>query len=119
MDPTAAFNFEEDFSVGTIHGKNSGVQVQTISKDASEVIEVNGNNEVSLLLSKTQDDLAAPVVQERSSSAHAAGNQVASSSTPPIIGLTANATPAGATGTVPVAAERSSIHAPFTKNPWT
>ena len=119
MDSTAAFNFEEDFSVGTIHGKNSGVQVRTISKDASEAIEVNDNNEVSLLSSKTQDDLAAPVVQEQSSSAYAAGNQGASGSTPPVIGLTANATLAGATGTVPVAAEQSSIHVPFTKNPWT
>jgi hypothetical protein len=109
VDPTAAFNFEEDFSVGTIHGKNDGVQAQTISKDASEVIEVNDDDEVSLLSSKTKDGLAAPVVQEQSSSAHAAGNRVASGSTPPVIGLTANATPTGATGTVPVAAEGSSI----------
>ncbi len=109
MDPTAAFNFEEDFSIGMIHGKNDGVQARTISKDASEVIEVNNDDEVSLLSSKTKDGLAAPVVQERSSSAHAAGNWVASGSTPPVIGLTANATPAGATGTVPVTAEGSSI----------
>jgi hypothetical protein len=29
VDPTAAFNFEEDFSVGTIHGKNDAVHAQT------------------------------------------------------------------------------------------
>jgi hypothetical protein len=92
-----------------IHGKNDGVQAQTISKDASEVIEVNDDDKVCLLSSKTQDGLPAPVVQERSSSALAAGNRVASGSTPPVIGLTADATPAGATGTVPVAAEGSSI----------
>ena len=109
VDPTAAFNFEKDFSVGTIHGKNDRVQARTISKDASEVIEVNDDNEVSLLSSKTQDGLAAPVVQEQGSSALAARNRVASSSTPPVIGLTTNATPAGATETVPVAAEGSSI----------
>ena len=34
VDPTAAFNFEEDFSIGTIHGKNDGVQARKISKDA-------------------------------------------------------------------------------------
>ena len=109
VDPTAAFNFEEDFSVGTIHSKNNRVQARPISKDASDVIDVNDDNEVSLLSSKTQDGLAAPVVQEQSSSAHAAGNRVASGSTPPVIGLTTNATPARATGTVPIAAEGSSI----------
>ena len=64
VDPAAAFNFEEDFSVGTIHGKNNRVQAQTISKDPSGAIEVNDNNEVSLLSFKTQYGLAAPVVQE-------------------------------------------------------
>ena len=109
MDPTAAFNFEEDFSVGTTQGKNDGVQAQTINKDTSKVIEVNDNNKVSLLSSKTQGGLADLAVQEQSSSAQAAGNRVVSGSMPPVIGLTANATPAGATGTVPVAAEGSSI----------
>ena len=108
VDPTVAFNFEEGFSIGTIHGKNGGVQVRKISKDVSEAIKVNYNNKVSLLSSKTQDSLTAPVVQEQYRSALAAGYQVASSSMPPIIGLIADATPAGATGTVPVAAEGSS-----------
>ena len=109
VDPNAALNFVEDFSVGTIHGKSDGVQAQKISKDALEVIEDNDNDKVSLLLSKTEDGLAAPIVQEQRRSALAAGNRVASGSTPPVIGLTADATPAGATGTVPSTAEGSLI----------
>ena len=73
------------------------------------MIKVNGDDKVSLLSSKTQDSLAALVVQEQRRSALAAGNRVASGCRPPVIGLASNATPAGATGTVPVAAEGSLI----------
>ncbi len=109
MDPTAAFNFKEDFSVGTIHGKNNAIHTQKIGKEAAEVIELTDDEDVSKLLSKTQDKLVALVVQERRRSMLAAGTRVASGSRPPVIGLTTNATPAGATGTVPVAAEGSLI----------
>jgi hypothetical protein len=109
VDPTAAFNFKEDFSVRTIHGKNDAIHAQKIGMEATEVIELTDDDNVSVLLSKTQDELVALVVQERHGSMLAAGTRVASGSRPPVIGLTANATPARATGTVPVAAEGSSI----------
>ena len=99
VDPTAAFNFEEDFSVGTIHGKNNAIHARTIGKEAREVIELTEDNNVSVLSSKTQDELVALVVQERRRSMLAAGTWVATSSRPPAIGHTADATPAGATGT--------------------
>ena len=56
------------------------------------------DDDVSVISSATQNGLAA-----------AGGIRVASGSTPPVIGLTAEATPAGATGSVPVAAEGSPI----------
>ncbi len=109
MDPTAAFNFEEDFSVGTIHGKNNAIHTRTIGKEALEVIKLTDDDNVSVLLSKTQDKLVALVVQEQRRSMLAAGTRVATGSRSPAIGHTANATPAGATGTVPIAAEGSPI----------
>ena len=109
VDPTAAFNFEEDFSVGTIHSKNDAVHVRTTNKEATEVIELTDDDNVSILSSKTQDDIIALIVQEWRRSMLAAGTWVATCSRPPAIGHTANATPARATGTVPVAAEGSSI----------
>ena len=44
VDPTAAFNFEEDFSVGTIHGKNNAIHAQKIGKEATEVIELTDDD---------------------------------------------------------------------------
>jgi hypothetical protein len=109
VDPTAAFNFEEDFSVETIHGKNNAIHAWTIGKEVTEMIELTDDNDVSVLSSKTQDKLVALVVQERCRSMLAAGTRVATGSRPPAIGHTANATPARATGMVPVAAEGSPI----------
>jgi hypothetical protein len=109
LDPTAAFNFEEDFSVGTIHGKNNAIHVQKIGKETTEAIKLTDDDNVSILLSKTQDELVAFVVQDQRRSMLAAGTRVASGSRPPVIGLTDDATPVGATGTVPIAAEGSLI----------
>ncbi len=109
VDPTAAFNFKEDFSVGTIHGKNDAVHAQTIGKEATEVIKLTDDDDMSVLLSKTQDKLIALVVQERCRSMLTAGTRVATSSRSPAIGHTVNAIPAGVTGTVPVAAEGSPV----------
>jgi hypothetical protein len=83
--------------------------VLKIGKEAMEMIKLTDNKDVSILSSKTQDKLVALVVQERRRSMLAAGTRVASGSRPPVIGLTADATPAGATGMVLVAAEGSSI----------
>ena len=94
VDPTAVFNFEDDFLVGTIHGKNDAIPTKKVRSDTMTVIEVADDAEVSVISSKTQDGLVA-----------AAGPRVATSSMPPVVGLTANATPAGATGTAPVAVE--------------
>ncbi len=60
-----------------------------VGTDATAAIEVVEDDEVSVISSKTQDGLAA-----------AGGIRVASDSTPPVIGLTANATPAGVPGQV-------------------
>ncbi len=109
VDPTAAFHFEEDFSVGTIYGKNDAVHAQTIGKEATEVIKLTDDDDVSILFSKTQDELVALVIQERCRSMLAAGTWVATSSRSLAIGHTVDATPAGVTGTVPVAAEGSPI----------
>jgi hypothetical protein len=98
VDPTAAFNFEEDFSVGTIHGRNEAVPNRNVGANATGAIDVFDDDEVSVISSKTQDGLAA-----------VGGIRVATGSTPPVIGLTADATPAGATGPAPVAAEGSPI----------
>jgi hypothetical protein len=109
LNPTTAFNFEDYFSVGTIHGKNDAIHARTIGKEATEVIKLTDDNNVSVLLSKTQDKLVALVIQEQRRSMLAAGTWVATGSRPPAIGHTTNATPARATGTVPVAAEGSLI----------
>jgi hypothetical protein len=82
----------------------------TETKDATKVIKISdADNDISVLTSKTQGELLAPLVQERHKSKSAAGNQIASGSMPLVSGLTANATPTGATGTAPVAAEGLSI----------
>jgi hypothetical protein len=88
----AAFNFEDNFLVGTIHGKNDAIPTRKVGTDTMAVIEVANNDEVSIISSKTQDSLAA-----------AAGPRVATGSTPEVVGLTTDATPAGVTGTAPVA----------------
>jgi len=98
VDPMAAFNFEDDFSVGTIHGRNDEVSTQKVGAKVTEAIEVVDDDDVSVISSKTQDGLAA-----------AGGIRVASGSTPPVVGLTAETTPAGATGSAPVAEEGSLI----------
>jgi hypothetical protein len=78
----------------------------TGTKDATEVIKITKNNEdISVLTSKMQEVLPTLLAQEWSMSKSTVGTRVASGSNSPVSGLTANATPTGATGTVPVAAE--------------
>jgi hypothetical protein len=82
----------------------------TGTKDTTAVIKItDDDNDISVLTSKMQDKLLALLVQERHKNKSAAGKRVASGSTPPISSLTANATPTGANGTAPVAAEGSTI----------
>jgi hypothetical protein len=109
VDPTAVFNFKEDFSVGTIRGKNNAIHAATTGKGATTAIELSDNNNVGILMSKMQDDTDALVEQEQCRSTRSAGDRVATGSRPSAIGPTADATPAGATGLGPVAAEGSQI----------
>ena len=115
VDPNAAFPFQDDFSVRTIHGNNVAVQSNKQekgpgTKDATAVIEItDDSNYISMLTSKMQDELLAPLVQERCKNKSAVGKRVASGSTPPVSSLTADATPTRANGTAPVAAEGSTI----------
>ena len=59
VDPTAAFNFEDDFSVGTIHGKNNNIHTRKVGINTAAVIDVADDNKVNIISPKTQDSLAA------------------------------------------------------------
>ncbi len=92
VEPNAAFPFQDDFLVGTIHGKNMYAQPNEKEKrmgikDAAEIIKITDSNSKS-----------------------AVGNRVASGSTPSISGFIANATPTRANRTAPIVAEGSMIH---------
>ena len=112
VDPTAAFNFEDDFSVGTIHGKNDAIQAATTSKGEMTAIELSDNNNVSIIESKTPDNTDAHGAQEQRRRTRSAEDRVATCSRPPAIGPTAEATSAGATGLGPVAADGSTVGGP-------
>ena len=108
VDPNAAFPFQDDFSVGTIHGTNMKPPTKDKNEEELEVIEiVDDNDDVSVLTTKTQDELLALLLQERQKSTSAIGRRAASGTDSLVSGPTADATPAGVTGTAPVAAEGS------------
>jgi hypothetical protein len=84
--------------------------------EEAEAIEIiNNDDNVSVLTTKTQDELLALLLQERQKSKSAIGRRAASRTNPLVSGPIANATPAGATGTAPVTAEGSQIP-PSTSN---
>ena len=112
VDPTAAFNFEDDFSVGTIHGKNDVIHAATAGKGETTAIELSDNDDVSIIESKMPDNTDAHSVQEQCRRTRSAGDWVAICSRPPAIGPTVEATPAGATGLGPVAADGSTVGGP-------
>jgi hypothetical protein len=73
-DPNMAFPFQDDFSVGTIHGTNMKPPLKDQGAEKAEVIEiVDDNNNVSVLMTKTQDELLALLLQERQKSKPAIG----------------------------------------------
>ncbi len=110
VDPNAAFPFQDDFSVGTIHRTNMKTHSKDSGADETKVIEiVDVDNDVSVLTTKTQDKLLALLLQERQKSKSVIGRRAASGTDTFVSGLTANTTPAGATRTAPIAAERSQI----------
>ncbi len=73
--------------------------------DESDVIKiVDDNDDISILTTKTQDKLLTLLLQERQNRKSAIGHRAASGTSPLVSSLTANTTPAGATGTAPVKA---------------
>ena len=108
VNPNVVFPFQVNFSVGTIHGTNMKPPTKDKNEEEAEVIEiVDDNDDVSLLTTKTQDELLALLLQERRKSKSAIGCRAASGTDTLVSGPTADATPAGETGTAPVAAEGS------------
>jgi hypothetical protein len=108
--PNAAFPFQDNFSVETIHGTNMKPPLKDQGAEKAKVIKiVDNDNNVSVLTTKTQDKLLTLLLQERWKSKSAIGCRAASGTNPLVSSPTANATPAGATGTAPIAAEGSQI----------
>jgi hypothetical protein len=89
VDPNVVFPFQDDFSVGTIHGANkkAGAPSEAAASSATEIIKTQDNKDnVSILSSKTSSETQSNVV---------VGSRVASGSNP-ISGPTANSTQPGA-----------------------
>jgi hypothetical protein len=108
--PNAAFLFQDNFSVGTIPGTNMKPPPKDQGAKKAKAIKIaNNDNNVSILRTKTQGEFLALLLQERQKSKSAISHRAASGTNPLVSGPTANATPAGATGTAPVAAEGSQI----------
>jgi hypothetical protein len=90
VNPNMAFPFQNNFLVGTIHGANAGINRSTAqqagggksnNKGAIEILDNEDNNDVSVLTSKTQDELVALLVQARRQLSSApVGSRVASGS---------------------------------------
>jgi hypothetical protein len=81
VDPNAAFSFEDNFSIGTIHGANANAKQS--SPTVNEVVEIQDiKDKVSVLMTKTIEDNQSEVV---------VGSRVASGSNP-LIGPTAKST---------------------------
>jgi hypothetical protein len=59
VDPTVVFNFEKDFLVRTIHGRNNALLTRKVGTDTMAAIEVVEDDDGSVTSSKTQDSLAA------------------------------------------------------------
>jgi hypothetical protein len=88
VNPKVAFPFEEDFSIGTIHGANATKlpavpPTETAAPDNTptgetpsnqntmiEILEDNAENDVSMLTTKTQDELVALLVKAGDKSMH-------------------------------------------------
>jgi hypothetical protein len=59
-DPYTAFLFQDDFSVGTIHGTNMKPPLRDQGAKKAKAIKIADNdNDVSVLTTKTQDELLA------------------------------------------------------------
>jgi hypothetical protein len=83
VNPNVAFPFQDDFSIGTIHGVNAKVTTPS----ALKIVEIQDNEEsIRVHTTKTSSGLQSEVV---------VGSRVASGSNP-VSGMTTNSTPPGA-----------------------
>ncbi len=83
INPNVAFPFQDDFSVGTIHGANA----KAVTPNINKVVEIQDNEDnVSILTTKTAEENQYKVV---------VGSRVASGSNH-VSSPTANSTPPGA-----------------------
>jgi hypothetical protein len=106
VDSNAAFPFQDEFSVGTIHGANMTSPSNNQGAETGTVVEiVDNDDDISVLTSKTQD------LNERKRSTSAINPRAASGVDSCASGPTADSTPAGANRTAPVAAAGSQIPA--------
>ncbi len=103
VNPNVAFPFQDDFSVGTIHGANVTLANSRTAPAASETIKIaDDDDNISVLTSKSLAENGNLPPTEESRSEHVVRNQVDSGSNQnPISGPTANATTAGAEGDSP------------------
>jgi hypothetical protein len=82
VDPNVAFPFQDNFSVGTIHGANA----KAITPNMNKVVEIQDyKDNVSVLTTKTASEMQSEVV---------VGSRIASSSNP-VSGPIADSTPPG------------------------
>jgi hypothetical protein len=85
VNPNVAFPFQDDFSVGTIHGTTT----KATTPSTSDIVEIQDTEDnISVLVTKTASGAQLDIV---------IGSRVASKSNP-VSGPTANSTPPGATG---------------------
>ncbi len=99
VDPNVAFPFNDDFSVGTIHGANAAKQP---TPNAGEVVEIQDNDDdVSVLTTKTGADIQPEVVvgcQALPGSNPVVGPTAAATQTEPASGGSSDPTSAGPAG---------------------
>jgi hypothetical protein len=106
IDPNAAFPFQDEFSVGTIHGANLKSPSNNQGTETGTMVDIVDNDDgISILTSKIQD------LNERQRSTSAIGRRAAPGVDSCASGPTANAAPTGANETAPIAAAGSQIPA--------
>jgi hypothetical protein len=114
-NPNVAFPFQDNFSVGTIHGANTGANKSTLhqaggeqtkSEGAIEILDNKDNNNVSVLTLKIQVELVALLVQARKQLSNSTvGSRAASGSNIlPVSGLVATQSQANVGGQEPTLA---------------
>jgi hypothetical protein len=104
VDPNVAFPFQDNFSVGTIHGSNLAPTNSGVQPALLETIEIRDeDDDISVLTSKTSADSGdpPPLAEEHGSNAAVGDRVVSGSNQTPVSGPTTNTTTAGANGDNP------------------